>query len=235
MKSKAVLFSIIVVVTILLINPLNALAIQKIKIISAVADQDLEMIYIIGENFGDNPGVMLNDVEINVISWSDISVEAELPVDIEPGTYRLLVAKNDQFRRYFKTARMDVTLGAVGPQGPQGIQGPPGVAPEEIQVMQDAICNLFYQLQTGLTPEFCSHVPPPIGDKFDVILESAGDKKIEVIKEVRAITGLGLKDAKALVDGAPNVVKTELSIEEAEQIQAQLEAAGAKVEVRPSL
>ena len=67
---------------------------------------------------------------------------------------------------------------------------------------------------------------------FDVILSSPGDKKIQVIKVVRAITGLGLKEAKDLVDGAPNPVKEGVPQEEADQIKAQLEEAGGGVEVR---
>jgi len=68
--------------------------------------------------------------------------------------------------------------------------------------------------------------------EFDVILTAAGDKKIAVIKEVRAITGLGLKEAKALVDEAPKPVKEGIAKDEAEKIQAQLEEAGAQVEVK---
>ncbi len=68
--------------------------------------------------------------------------------------------------------------------------------------------------------------------EFDVILTAAGDKKIQVIKEVRAITGLGLKDAKALVDEAPKPVKEGVAKEEAEKIKAQLEEAGAQVELK---
>jgi large subunit ribosomal protein L7/L12 len=68
--------------------------------------------------------------------------------------------------------------------------------------------------------------------EFDVILTSAGDKKIQVIKEVRAITGLGLKDAKDLVDGAPKPVKEGIAKEEAEKIKAQIEEAGAQVELK---
>ncbi|HEX3266909.1 MAG TPA: 50S ribosomal protein L7/L12 [Gaiellaceae bacterium] len=67
---------------------------------------------------------------------------------------------------------------------------------------------------------------------FDVVLSSAGDKKIQVIKVVRAITGLGLKEAKDLVDGAPNPVKEGIPQEEADQIKAQLEEAGAGVELK---
>jgi large subunit ribosomal protein L7/L12 len=67
---------------------------------------------------------------------------------------------------------------------------------------------------------------------FDVVLGGAGDKKIQVIKVVRAITGLGLKEAKDLVDGAPNPVKEGVNREEADSIKAQLEEAGATVEVK---
>ena len=66
----------------------------------------------------------------------------------------------------------------------------------------------------------------------DVVLTGAGDKKIQVIKVVRAITGLGLKEAKDLVDGAPNPVKEAVAQDEADQIKAQLEEAGATVEVK---
>jgi len=68
--------------------------------------------------------------------------------------------------------------------------------------------------------------------EFDVILTAFGDKKIQVIKEVRAITGLGLKDAKELVDGAPAPVKEGIAKDEAEKVKAQLEEAGAQVEVK---
>ena len=68
--------------------------------------------------------------------------------------------------------------------------------------------------------------------EFTVMLAAAGDKKIEVIKEVRAITGLGLKEAKDLVEGAPKAVKEGVSKEEAEKLKGQLEKAGAKVELK---
>jgi len=68
--------------------------------------------------------------------------------------------------------------------------------------------------------------------EFDVVLTAAGDKKIQVIKVVRAITNLGLKEAKALVDGAPGKVKEGVSKEEAESVKAQLEEAGATVEIK---
>jgi large subunit ribosomal protein L7/L12 len=68
--------------------------------------------------------------------------------------------------------------------------------------------------------------------EFTVVLAAAGDKKIEVIKEVRAVTGLGLKEAKDLVEAAPKPVKESVSKEEAEKIKAALEKAGAKVELK---
>jgi large subunit ribosomal protein L7/L12 len=69
-------------------------------------------------------------------------------------------------------------------------------------------------------------------DSFDVILTGAGDKKIQVIKVVRAVTGLGLKEAKDLVDGAPGAVKEGAAKDEADSIKAQLEEAGASVELK---
>jgi large subunit ribosomal protein L7/L12 len=68
--------------------------------------------------------------------------------------------------------------------------------------------------------------------EFDVVLTGPGDKKIQVIKVVRAITGLGLKEAKDLVDGAPNAVKEGIAQEEADSIKSQLEEAGASVELK---
>jgi large subunit ribosomal protein L7/L12 len=77
-------------------------------------------------------------------------------------------------------------------------------------------------------------VAAPVEEKteFTVVLAAAGDKKIEVIKEVRALTGLGLKEAKDLVEGAPKPVKEGVSKDEAEKVKAQLEKAGAKVELK---
>ena len=69
-------------------------------------------------------------------------------------------------------------------------------------------------------------------DEFDVVLTAAGDKKIQVIKEVRSLTNLGLKEAKDLVDGAPKPVIEKASKEDAEKAKAQLEAAGASVELK---
>jgi large subunit ribosomal protein L7/L12 len=74
----------------------------------------------------------------------------------------------------------------------------------------------------------------PVEEKteFTVVLTAIGEKKIEVIKEVRALTGLGLKEAKDLVEGAPKPVKEGVSKDEAEKVKAQLEKAGAKVELK---
>ena len=69
-------------------------------------------------------------------------------------------------------------------------------------------------------------------DSFDIVLSEVGDKKINIIKEVRAATGLGLKEAKDLVEGAPKEVKAGVPKKEAEEIKAKLEAAGAKVELK---
>jgi len=69
-------------------------------------------------------------------------------------------------------------------------------------------------------------------DEFSIVLTSAGDKKINVIKEVRAVTSLGLKEAKDLVEGAPKEVKAGVKKQEAEEIKKKLEAAGAKVELK---
>ena len=71
-----------------------------------------------------------------------------------------------------------------------------------------------------------------VQDEFDVILASIGDKKIQVIKEVRSITGLGLKEAKAVVDEAPKAVKEKVTKEEAEEIKKKMEAVGATIEIK---
>jgi large subunit ribosomal protein L7/L12 len=74
--------------------------------------------------------------------------------------------------------------------------------------------------------------PAEVQTAFNVILTAAGDKKINVIKEVRAITGLGLKEAKDFVEGAPNMVKEGVTKEEADKFRKQLEDVGAKVEIK---
>ena len=84
----------------------------------------------------------------------------------------------------------------------------------------------------GAAPAAAATVRAEEQTSFDVVLSSTGDKKIQVIKVVRAITGLGLKEAKDLVDGAPGPVKEGVNREEADSIKAQLEEAGAGVEVK---
>ena len=81
-------------------------------------------------------------------------------------------------------------------------------------------------------PAAAAAAPAEEKTEFTVVLASAGDKKIEVIKEVRAITGLGLKEAKDLVEGAPKSVKEGVNKDEADKLKAQLEKAGAKVELK---
>ena len=81
-------------------------------------------------------------------------------------------------------------------------------------------------------PAAAAAAPAEEKTEFTVVLAAAGDKKINVIKEVRAITGLGLKEAKDLVEGAPKPVKEGVNKEEADKLKAQLEKAGAKVELK---
>ena len=81
-------------------------------------------------------------------------------------------------------------------------------------------------------PAAAAAAPVEEQTEFTVVLAAAGDKKIEVIKEVRAITGLGLKEAKDLVEGAPKPVKEGVSKDDAAKLKAQLEKAGAKVELK---
>ena len=81
-------------------------------------------------------------------------------------------------------------------------------------------------------PAAAGAAPAEEKDEFTIVLASAGDKKINVIKEVRAVTSLGLKEAKDLVEGAPKEVKAGVNKKEAEEIKAKLEAAGAKVELK---
>jgi large subunit ribosomal protein L7/L12 len=81
-------------------------------------------------------------------------------------------------------------------------------------------------------PAAAEAAPEEEKTEFDAILTSAGDKKIQVIKEVRALTGLGLKEAKALVDEAPSPIKEGVPKEEAEEIKAKVEEAGGQVEIK---
>jgi len=84
----------------------------------------------------------------------------------------------------------------------------------------------------GAMPAAQDQEEAPEKTEFDVILSAIGDKKIQVIKAVRAITGLGLKEAKAVVDGVPGAVKEGVTMEEAENLKGQLEEAGASVEIK---
>ena len=84
----------------------------------------------------------------------------------------------------------------------------------------------------GGPAEGAAGAPAEEKTEFDVVITASGDKKIQVIKEVRAITGLGLKDAKALVDEVPKPVKEGVAKDEAEKIKSQLEEAGAQVEIK---
>lgn len=84
----------------------------------------------------------------------------------------------------------------------------------------------------GAAPAASAAAPAEEQTEFDVILENAGDKKINVIKVVRAHTGLGLKEAKDLVDGAPKTVKEAVSKEEAEKLKKEFEEAGATVKIK---
>ena len=90
------------------------------------------------------------------------------------------------------------------------------------------------QVASAAAPAGAAAAPAEEEEKteFDVILKGVGDKKIQVIKVVRAITGLGLKEAKDLVDGAPNAVKQAVNKDEAEDIKKQLEEVGAEIEVK---
>ena len=87
-------------------------------------------------------------------------------------------------------------------------------------------------LAPGAGPAAQAEEAAPEKTEFDVVLSAVGDKKIQVIKVVRAITGLGLKEAKALVDGIPGAVKEAVTKEEAESLKGQLEEAGATVEIK---
>lgn len=112
---------------------------------------------------------------------------------------------------------------------------------EKLSVIELAELVKALEEKFGVTAQAAVVAAPDGGDaapaveeqtEFDVILSSSGDKKIQVIKVVRSLTSLGLREAKALVDGAPNTVKEGVEKEEAEQIKAELEEAGAVVELK---
>jgi large subunit ribosomal protein L7/L12 len=112
----------------------------------------------------------------------------------------------------------------------------------ELTVLQAADLSKSLEEKWGVSaaaPVAAAAAAPAVGasaaeekTEFDVILKAAGERKIEVIKEVRTITALGLKEAKDLVDGAPQPVKTGVNKAEAAELKAKLEAAGATVEVK---
>ncbi len=111
----------------------------------------------------------------------------------------------------------------------------------ELTVMEAAELSSLLEEKWGVTaaapvaaaaPAAAGEAAAEVKDEFDVILLAAGDKKIQVIKEVRAITGLGLKEAKELVEGAPKPVKEGVNKEEAEKLKAQIESAGGQVDVK---
>ena len=111
------------------------------------------------------------------------------------------------------------------------------LSPAPVRTTSNAVCS---SAAPAPSPAAAAPGAAPAGDgaaaeeqtAFDVVLEAAGDKKIQVIKVVRAITGLGLKEAKDLVDSAPKPVKEGVAQEEADQIKGQLEDAGATVELK---
>ncbi len=110
-----------------------------------------------------------------------------------------------------------------------------GLSVLELKELIDAYCEEFgVSAVAAAAPAAAGAAAPAEEEKseFDVILASAGDAKMGVIKAVKEITGLGLKEAKALVDGAPKPVKEKVSKAEAEEIQKKLEEAGAKVELK---
>ena len=112
---------------------------------------------------------------------------------------------------------------------------------EKLSVLELAELVKALEEKFGVTAQAAVVAAPDGGDaapvaeeqtEFDVVLSSPGDKKIQVIKVVRGLTSLGLKEAKALVDGAPNTVREGVEKEEAEQIKVELEEAGAVVELK---
>ena len=110
-----------------------------------------------------------------------------------------------------------------------------------LTVVEAAELSKQLEEKWGVTAAAAVAAPAPAGgaaapaeekDEFTIVLAAAGDKKINVIKEVRAVTALGLKEAKDLVEGAPKEVKSGVKKQEAEEIKKKLEAAGAKVELK---
>jgi hypothetical protein len=120
------LFSVFFIVA-LILSLANAYAKSKhIEITSAFSDDIHETLFIYGENFGDSPQVTLEWELLTVHSFTDDYIEAALPVGIEPGSYRLAVARGGRFNSTDESDTMDVTIDAVGPIGPEGPEGPAG-------------------------------------------------------------------------------------------------------------
>ena len=101
-----------------------------------------------------------------------------------------------------------------------------------LTVVEAAELSKQLEEKWGVTAAAAGEAATEEKDDFTILLTSAGDKKINVIKEVRAVTELGLKEAKDLVEGAPKEIKSGVNKKEAEEIKAKLEAAGAKVELK---
>lgn len=101
----------------------------------------------------------------------------------------------------------------------------------ELSKMLEGKWGVSAAAPAATAPAATAPAPVEEKDKFDVVLKAAGDNKINVIKEVRAITGLGLTEAKAAVEAAPKTIKEGVSKAEAEEIKKKLEAVGAKVEL----
>ena len=102
----------------------------------------------------------------------------------------------------------------------------------ELSKMLEEKWGVTAQAAAAPAPAAAVAAPAEEKDEFTVVLAAAGDKKINVIKEVRTVTSLGLKEAKDLVEGAPKDLKSGVNKKEAEEIKAKLEAAGAKVELK---
>ena len=102
----------------------------------------------------------------------------------------------------------------------------------KLTVVEAAALSKQLEEKWGVSPTVAAAAPAEEKTEFTIFLSSFGDKKINVIKEVRSITGLGLKEAKDLVEGAPKEIKKGVSKKDAEEVKKKLEAAGAKIELK---
>ena len=112
------------------------------------------------------------------------------------------------------------------------IESVKGLTVLELKELIDTYCEEFGVSAVAAAAPAAAAAAPAAEEKFDVILAEAGATKMQVIKIVKEITGLGLKEAKAIVDGAPKAIKEKVSQAEADDIKKKLEEAGAKVEVK---